>query len=90
MSPDTQFLLSVLLTFGVPIAIAVRELLVLRRGRPDDRRPRRPVTPPLAPADGRPRLPDCLIPRKLPPGLLPRLPDADGPAPSRRREREPA
>lgn len=89
MAPEMHVLLSGALTFGVPLALAVRELMVLRRGgKPDDRRPRRPVAPPLAPADGRPRLPECLIPKPLPQGLVPRLP-AD-PAPSRRREREPA
>jgi hypothetical protein len=32
MSPDVQILLSGALTFGVPLALAIRELLVLDRG----------------------------------------------------------
>jgi hypothetical protein len=101
MDPDTQILLSFALTFGVPIALGLRELWVLRRGGGGGwgwRRERRPTRPrPPSPSDGHPSpLPDCLIPRPLPPELLPRLAplphDAGGPAPSapRRRELEPA
>jgi hypothetical protein len=92
MTPEMHVLLSGALTFGVPLAIAVRELMVLKRGgKPDDRRPRRPTPKPLAPSDGRPKLPDCLIPKPLPQGLVPRLPTEGGDAPApRRRELEPA
>ncbi len=91
MHPDIQVLLSFALTFGVPIAFAIRELIILKRGGDDDRRrDRKRTPPPIAPADGRPPLPDCLIPKPLPQGLVPRLPEAP-PAPApRRRELEPA
>ncbi len=74
MNDDLFILLSSTLTFGVPLALAVRELWALRRdegrGRGGDGRRERdpaPHTPP-APAPGgigRP-LPDCLIPKPLP------------------------
>ena len=67
MAPSVQALLSGALTFGVPLMLAVRELVVLRRA---DRgpgggfeRPREPV--PIPPPPGRepdlPPLPACLI-----------------------------
>ena len=60
MTPDTQILLSGALTFGVPLAFAVRELVVVRRP------PRGGGGGPPAPAPAPPKpkpLPDCLIPR---------------------------
>jgi len=68
MQAGTQFLLSGLLTFGVPLAVAVRELIVLRRPDRgawpgDEPKPQAPQPlPPSAPK----RLPECLIPN-LPP-----------------------
>jgi hypothetical protein len=62
MTPEKQVLLSSLLTFGVPLVLAVRELIVTRRRPSGGGRPRHEV-----PDEPRPRpLPDCLIPR-LPP-----------------------
>ena len=65
MSPETFVLLSGMLTFGVPLAWAVWELLQLRRLRDEDggrgRGPDRPPSPP-----GTKPLPDCLIPRPAP------------------------
>jgi hypothetical protein len=58
MTPETQILLSGALTFGVPLALAARELIALRRpprgGGPPTRTP---AAPPLKP------LPGCLVPR---------------------------
>jgi hypothetical protein len=67
MSPETQILLSGALTFGVPLVLAVRELIVLRRPprggwRPEPTPPA--PTPPLSPAGQKP-LPDCLIPKPV-------------------------
>jgi hypothetical protein len=65
MSPELQVILSGSLTFGVPLVIAVREIVVTRRGggwRPERLPEPRPVRP----------LPPCLLP---PP--RPRLPIAD-------------
>jgi hypothetical protein len=65
MSPETFVLLSGALTYGVPIALGVRELVLLRRD------PAAPATDPVPPAGGGaparplPPLPDCLIPRPL-------------------------
>ena len=59
MTPTTHVLLSGALTFGVPLVLAVGQLIALRR-RPGDgwkRDPRIPPPPPPKP------LPDCLIPR---------------------------
>ena len=59
MSPEVQVLLSGALTFGAPLAIAIHELLALRRpprGGPGGLPPE-PPPPPQKP------LPDCLIPR---------------------------
>jgi hypothetical protein len=65
MSPGLQVILSGTLTFGVPLVVAVRELVVTKRGggwRPE----RLPEPQPRKP------LPPCLIPQ-----LGPRLTDAD-------------
>ncbi len=68
MSPETQILLSGALTFGVPLVLAVRELLLLRRPprggwRPEPMPPNAGPVP--LPAGGKP-LPDCLIPKPMP------------------------
>ena len=59
MAPDTFVLLSGALTFGAPLAIAIRELIVLRRPPRGgwSPPPPEPVVPPPKP------LPDCLVPR---------------------------
>ena len=64
MDGTVQVLLSGALTFGVPLAIAVRELIILKRrdGNGWDGDGHRPVAPkPLPPMDQKP-LPACLIP----------------------------
>jgi hypothetical protein len=74
MDTETFMLLNGVLTFGAPLALAVRELVLLRRpgdggslkGGPQ---PDLPPPPPPAPAGNKP-LPDCLIPKPLAP--LPR------------------
>lgn len=60
MQPEIQVLLSGALTFGVPLAFAIRELIELRRP------PRGGGLPPPEKApDPRPKpLPDCLIPKR--------------------------
>ncbi len=84
MNPATHVLLSGLLTFGVPILFAIRELIVLRRWKGGSGEPGGSAEPkplPLSPNDGlavKP-LPACLIPV--------RRPDL---APERRRVLEPA
>ncbi len=72
MDSETFILLSSALSFGAPLALAVRELLVLRRdgGRRRGggfwkRDPSPPRPPPPAPAGSKP-LPDCLIPKLAP------------------------
>ena len=67
MTPSVQVTLSCMLTFGVPLAFAVRELVTLRHGpwRPESV-PEEPEAPPPSGEPSRPMLPDCLIP-KLPP-----------------------
>ncbi len=60
--------LSGTLTFGVPLVLAMRELLELKRrgnGGWDDDRPA-PFKPPPPPVTGHKPLPDCLIPRLQP------------------------
>ncbi len=64
MSPSTQVILSGLLTFGAPLALAVRELFVLRRPPRGGWTPP-PPSPEPTPVGPRP-LPDCLIPRPWP------------------------
>jgi hypothetical protein len=72
MDSETFIMLSSALSFGAPLALAVRELVVLRRDNGGKRgggswkrdpAPDRP--PPPAPAGNKP-LPECLVP-KLPP-----------------------
>ncbi len=83
MDAGVQIILSGVLTFGVPLVLAARELWVLDRGiggagDRDDM----PAPVPLAPTPG-----ELPAPRPLPACLIPRL---DSPAPSRRtRELEP-
>ena len=62
MNSETFVLLSGALTFGVPCAIAIRELVILRRSGGGSWRPETPspVDPPPKP------LPDCLIPKRIP------------------------
>ena len=66
MAPHVQVMLSGALTFGAPLAIAIRELFVLRRRRPGgwpDGPGPEPVVPgtPRGDSDARPRLPACLL-----------------------------
>jgi hypothetical protein len=71
MKPEVWILLSGALSFGVPLVLAVGELLSLRRGGDggfgggSGRAPAPPPPPPLPPA-GSKRLPECLIPRPAP------------------------
>jgi hypothetical protein len=75
MAPGVHVVLSGCLTFGVPLVMAIRELMVLRRGGggawPGDPTPEMPPLP-------KP-LPDCLIPRRdlVPPQetVRPRIPE---------------
>ena len=76
MSPATQVILSGLLTFGVPLLFAVRELIALRRWRDGPGGWERPTEP--TPLPGPPGgsqvtkpLPACLIPVRQP-DLAPR------------------
>lgn len=63
MSPDTFVILSGALTFGAPLALAIRELVVLRRP-PRGAGWSGPRSEPPEPQPPKP-LPDCLIPRRL-------------------------
>lgn len=77
MEASTQVILSGLLTFGVPLILACRELLVVRRPPPgrwggDEPPPPPPVVPPpdfmpnemrLGRYDVNQPLPDCLVPK---------------------------
>lgn len=67
MAPSTQILLSGTLTFGVPVVLAIRELLATGRGRGGDWRERRETPRPPGPVSPARPLPDCLIPRRLDP-----------------------
>ena len=66
MTPGTQIILSGTLTFGVPLALAVRDLLSSRRAQGGSWDPEPPRSTPPAPSGGgnqitaRP-LPQCLI-----------------------------
>ena len=63
MSPELQVILSGSLTFGVPLVIAVREIIVTKRGggwRPERLPEPRPVKP----------LPPCLVPSPRPLGPI--------------------
>jgi hypothetical protein len=62
MNAQTFALLSGALTFGVPCAVAIGELIALRRPRGDGWPP--DSAPPIKPAPK--PLPDCLIPKRLP------------------------
>jgi hypothetical protein len=71
MKPALVVILSGLLTFGVPLAVALWEVIVLRRnargqwrsdGPPPPEPPRRPDEPP----QGQRQLPACLIPQRRP------------------------
>lgn len=57
MAPDLQVLLGGMLTFGVPLAFAIHELIDMRRP------PRGGGGPPPPPPGPKP-LPDCLIPKR--------------------------
>jgi hypothetical protein len=67
MDAKWHVLLSGTITFGIPLALAIRELILLRRpprgAWPGDG-PRAPEPKPLPP-DAPRRLPECLVP-KLP------------------------
>jgi len=71
MDGTVYVVLSGAVTFGVPLVLAVRELLDLKRrdngGWDGDGPP--PFKPPPSPRTGQKPLPDCLIP-KLPAGPI--------------------
>ena len=77
MDAEWHMLLSGTLTFGVPLALAVRELVVLRRppggAWPGDG-PKTPAPLPMPPQSPR-SLPDCLIPRIAPTPVKARAPE---------------
>ena len=68
MSPVVQVVLMSVLTFGVPLVWALRELFLLRRSDRGSWRPDAPeIRPRPMPPQGKPKhpaLPDCLIPRR--------------------------
>jgi hypothetical protein len=71
MSPETQVLLSGMLTFGLPLLLAVHELFALRRNggngwKPDRTPDPKPRPLPLGGTPVQRPLPACLIP-VLPP-----------------------
>jgi hypothetical protein len=78
MSPALEITLSGVLTFGVPLAFAARELAMLRRpgGLPPRRReadtPRLP-TPGSGPVAAPRPLPACLLPPPRPAAARPRV-----------------
>jgi hypothetical protein len=64
MSPNMQIICSFALTFGVPMAVAVREYWTL--GTPPGGLPKQPPVmpePQPLPDAGVKRLPECLIPK---------------------------
>ena len=63
MSPATFVILSGVLTFGAPLLLAIRELVLLRRP-PRGAGWSGPRSSPPEPPPPKP-LPDCLIPRRL-------------------------
>ena len=72
MSPAFHATALGLISFGVPVAVAIYDLFTLRRGPdwlPDPPPDPAPVSPPPWGGATRP-LPDCLIP-KLPPARTP-------------------
>jgi hypothetical protein len=74
MAPVAQIALSGMLTFGVPVLLAVREFVAVQRrpkATPPDDQPPPPAPRPVPPGDiySRP-LPDCLIPKRLPAARL--------------------
>jgi hypothetical protein len=79
MTPDVQILASGALTFGVPLLIAARELLLLDRRGGAGERDDEPLPAPVPPApdlEPSPRpLPACLIPapRAMPARRVPEL-----------------
>ena len=69
MNADVNALLSGAVTFGVPLAVCIRDLFVLKRdrggggwGKPSPPSPPPPDSEPTLPPALRP-LPDCLIPK---------------------------
>jgi hypothetical protein len=66
MSPAIQVVLSGVLTFGIPLVLALREVSIIRKNGPPPQggtEPRRPVPP--RPRGGEPDLkplPACLLP----------------------------
>lgn len=76
MTPATQALLSGAITFGIPLALAIRELLLLSRSgeHGPDPEPPRTLRPAPAPDDDAalPPLPACLIPSLPAPERAPR------------------
>lgn len=73
MTPTTVAILSSVLSFGAPLALAVYEIVTTRRSPPDgdDDRRRPVITPQPKP------LPDCLLPvNLLRRGRIPELEDA--------------
>jgi hypothetical protein len=65
MSPGIQIILSGTLTFGVPLGLAVRDLIALRRPSGGDWRPEPPEPMPVPPTGGgspaQRALPACLL-----------------------------
>lgn len=62
MSPSTYVILSGLVTYGAPLALAVYEVWSLSRPRPRNDGP--PPPPPETPRAPKP-LPDCLLPKPV-------------------------
>ena len=74
MTQAAQILLSGALTFGVPIVLAVRDLMALRRGRGGGNWPSPPEAPPPSPNAGSPTMRPVLRPtlhKELPACLIP-------------------